>query len=68
MRFQPQFSLQVTENLHTTKIIIARNRHSAEALDPFIPNEPFLYPLKTSENRKVFIDLMVVIVEWVLKN
>ena len=23
-------------------------------LNPFIPNAPFLYPLKTSENRKVF--------------
>ena len=23
-------------------------------LDPFVPNTPFLYPLKTSENRKVF--------------
>ena len=24
------------------------------SLDPFVPNAPFLYPLKTSENRKVF--------------
>ena len=23
------------------------------SLDPFVPNAPFLYPLKTSENRKV---------------
>ena len=23
-------------------------------LDPFVPNAPFLYPLKTSENLKVF--------------
>ena len=24
------------------------------SLGPFVPNAPFLYPLKTSENRKVF--------------
>ena len=23
-------------------------------VNPFVPNAPFLYPLKTSENRKVF--------------
>ena len=23
-------------------------------INPFIPNAPFLYPMKTSENRKVF--------------
>ena len=23
-------------------------------VNPFVPNPPFLYPLKTSENRKVF--------------
>ena len=23
-------------------------------LNPFVPNAPFLYPLKTSENRKIF--------------
>ena len=23
-------------------------------INPFVPNAPFLYPLKTSENRKVF--------------
>ena len=25
-----------------------------EFFDPFVPNAPFLYPLKTLENRKVF--------------
>ena len=25
------------------------------AFNPFVPNAPFLYPLKTSENRKVFL-------------
>ena len=24
------------------------------AINPFVPNVPFFYPLKTSENRKVF--------------
>ena len=24
-----------------------------EGINPFVPNAPFLYPLKTSENRKV---------------
>ena len=23
-------------------------------INPFVPNAPFLYPLKTSENRKIF--------------
>ena len=23
-------------------------------VNPFVPNAPFLYPLKTSENRKIF--------------
>ena len=26
-----------------------------ETINPFVPNAPFLYPLKTSENRKVFL-------------
>ena len=26
----------------------------ASIFNPFIPNAPFLYPLKTSENRKIF--------------
>ena len=25
------------------------------SLNPFVSNTPFLYPLKTSENRKVFL-------------
>ena len=25
-----------------------------QCINPFVPNAPFLYPLKTSENRKVF--------------
>ena len=25
-----------------------------ETINPFVPNAPFLYPLKTSENRKIF--------------
>ena len=24
-------------------------------INPFVPNAPFLYPLKTSENRKLFL-------------
>ena len=24
-------------------------------INPFVPNAPFFYPLKTSENRKVFL-------------
>ena len=27
----------------------------SETINPFVPNAPFLYPLKTSENRKVFL-------------
>ena len=26
-----------------------------ETINPFVPNAPFLYPLKISENRKVFL-------------
>ena len=28
--------------------------HLFQQLNPFAPNAPFLYPVKTSENRKVF--------------
>ena len=28
--------------------------HQREMVNPFVVNAPFLYPLKTSENRKVF--------------
>ena len=28
--------------------------HISSGINPFIPNAPFLLPLKTSENRKVF--------------
>ena len=33
-----------------------KNMKRAEktAFNPFVPNAPFLYPLKTTENRKVF--------------
>ena len=34
----------------TNKLAILIMSH----IDPFVPNEPFRYPLKTSENRKVF--------------
>ena len=45
--------------LHTWKFIRcigARKFHIAfhQIVDPFAPNATFLYPLKTSENRKVF--------------
>ena len=26
----------------------------SETVNPFVPNVPFLYPLKISENRKIF--------------
>ena len=29
-------------------------KKNSEYIDPFVPNAPFLYPLKTSENRKDF--------------
>ena len=29
------------------------------SINPFVPNTHFLYPLKTSENRKVMIGLMI---------
>ena len=32
----------------------AERQSSIFALTPFVPNAPFLYPLKTSEKRKVF--------------
>ena len=33
-------------------------------VDPFVPNAPFLYPLKTSENRKVYWEHWERIVHW----
>ena len=39
--------------LLTFKLIV-QNNHSYFCDNPFVPNAPFLYPLKTSENRKVF--------------
>ena len=30
-----------------------KNHQDLYLLNPFVPNEPFLYPLKTSENLKV---------------
>ena len=33
---------------------ISESALSKRAFNPFVPNAPFLYPLKTSENRKVF--------------
>ena len=34
--------------------ILDVRRYFCVANDPFAPNAPFLYPLKTSENHKVF--------------
>ena len=36
---------KITQSL--TKILL-------DLINPFVPNAPFLYPLKTSENRKAF--------------
>ena len=30
------------------------NTYDLPRINPFVPNAPFLYPLKISENRKVF--------------
>ena len=35
-------------------IVIWRHLPVSLYINPFLPKEPFLYPLKTSENRKVF--------------
>ena len=35
--------------------LLCRNRGGLHiSINPFVPNAPFLYPLKTSENSKVF--------------
>ena len=34
------------------QIIIRVMKNVMEYLNPFVPNAPFMYPLKTSENRK----------------
>ena len=34
--------------------ILNCGRSLSELIKPSVPNAPFLYPLKTSENRKVF--------------
>ena len=36
----------------TRKVLFLQR--SLKIINPFVPNEPFLYPLKTSENRKIF--------------
>ena len=36
------------------KLRLNSDIYHSQILSPFAPNEPFLYPLKTSENRKVF--------------
>ena len=41
-----------TGNLHLNSLIQIANLNAL--INPFIPNAPFLYPLKTPENRKVF--------------
>ena len=42
--------------------------HSRKAINPFIPNLPILYPLKTSENRKVFWCFQGVEKGWIEKD
>ena len=41
-----------TGNLHLNSLIQIANLNAL--INPFIPNAPFLYPLKTPENNKVF--------------
>ena len=36
------------------RISILSNSNNLSFLNPFVPNAPFVYPLKTSENHKVF--------------
>ena len=43
---------QKTYSFHFLRI--SADNLKVKFLNPFVPKAPFLYPLKTSENRKVF--------------
>ena len=47
---------EIEKRLQQKDFLIYRNIQDIflNAINPFIPNAPFLYPLKTSENHKVF--------------
>ena len=36
------------------RLLLPQLCHNILLVKPFVPNAPFLYPLKTSENRKFF--------------
>ena len=48
----------IMQNKKTKQTLIKVTKHKKETImaiiNPFVPNAHFLYPLKTSENRKVF--------------
>ena len=57
----------------TTRISSSKRRKMGRLVNPFVPNAPFLYPLKTSENRKVYcyfqgVEKGCIGNEWVNKN
>ena len=45
----------VVVNYHITYNSYNKYREHNNLLNPFVPNAPFLYPLKTSENLTVFL-------------
>ena len=51
--FRPMFHFYTPKNVRKPLVKWVWNI-SLKCVNPFLPNVPFLYPLKTSENRKVF--------------
>ena len=57
--------MNILKNDKTNKMVASMLRHMPDVknktfleivllFNPFVPNAPFLYPLKTSQNRKIF--------------
>ena len=57
MAEQPEMFCMLLQHLEgkNMRILVAEAEYCTFIwLNPFVPNAPFLYPLQTSENRKVF--------------
>ena len=56
LEFLKKFLKRVSKRFQQKDFRIYRNIQGIflNAINPFVPNAPFLYPLKTSENHKVF--------------
>ena len=50
----PARFLQMSDHFEALCIKGLKSNFQKHFINPFIPNAPFLCPLKTSENRKVF--------------